>query len=100
MSGQPTLRATVHLIDGNHRWREAGQLRRAWLGAYGAQQVPGFALDRDDGGVRVFPLAGRQAEVYVYALEGDDPLVRTCDEQVLLDTLPLPALELPCPASP
>ena len=92
---QPSVRAMVHLIDGNHVWSECGQLCRTWLGAYGTPQRPGYALHRKDGGVRVFPLAGRQAEVYVYGTDTDDPEVRTCDDEVLADTLALPALEAP-----
>jgi len=70
------LRATAHFIDGNAVWTEAGRLRRT---------PRGFALDSDDGGVRVFPIAGRQVEVYTHAADIDDPIVQTNDGAILID---------------
>lgn len=74
----------VHFVDGNAVWSDEGVLRRH-------RSRPGFVLElRDDQGTRVFPLAGRQAEVY-RLVDGvadydSDPLIQTCNDKVLLNT--------------
>jgi hypothetical protein len=79
LADQRALRVVAHFVDGNNVWTEPGWLARAELGPYGRSKTPGFALHTDDGGVRIFPLTGRDVEVYSYRYSSDDPIVRTSE---------------------
>lgn len=77
-------RVFAMFVDGNAVWNERGTLRRAKLGPHGGPHTDGFVLELDDGGNRVFPIQGRQVEVYLAGQ--DDPCVVTCNGDVLTDT--------------